>query len=130
MSAVDLLCDARQACALDSLNRGRCRPWLYPCGARVSPLRVPPTASGDPAGAANPVPPRAPPHGPSPGRAVPGGRESPRAVPVGQRAALGLAQVAELRGALQIASSGKMEGEKPPVFVGSLSYSAPVWLFW
>lgn len=72
MSAVDLLCDAHQACALDSLNRGRCRPWLCPgsgagepdapapCGARVSPLRVPPAESGDPAGAANPVPPRAP----------------------------------------------------------------------
>ena len=94
-----------------------------PCGARASPLGVPPFASGDPAGAADPVPPRCPEHLPSWAEPRPRwrGRQKARwAVPVRRRAALGLGQVSELRGALQITSSGKTEGEKLLVFVVSL----------
>lgn len=90
MSTIYLLCDARPACACDSLNWGQHLPSLRPgsgageldtpapWGARIRPLCVPPFASGDPAGAADPLLQRCPstlPRGPSPGRAGVGGRK-------------------------------------------------------
>lgn len=87
MSTVYVLCDDRQACACACLNRGQSLPSLCPGSrageldapalrnARISPLCVPPFASGDPAGAADPIPQHYPEHPPSQGKAGVGGRK-------------------------------------------------------
>lgn len=140
MSTVYVLCDDRQACACACLNRGQSLPSLCP-GSRageldapalrdagISPLCVPPFTSGDPAGAADPVPQHYPEHPPSRAKPQPrwrGRQEARWVVLVRRRAALGLRQVSELGGALQNTSSGKKEEEKLLVFVVSLMYSAP-----
>lgn len=140
MSTVYVLCNDRQACACACLNRGQSLPSLCP-GSRageldvpalrdagIGPLCVPPFVSGDPAGAADPILQHYPEHPPSRAKPRPrwrGRQEARWVVLIHRRAALGLGQVSELRGALQKTSSGKKEGGKLLVFVVSLTYSAP-----